>query len=282
MNAFTSAATPERPTGPATPPQPLQAPAADPLHALYDRIYATDLIYVKDCWKLCGDAHCCSFQRYKSRYRLIAKTPFQELPLLPGEYGYLQARGWLAQFEPFEHRVQVFEVGQRQLRYEAIVSRRPGCACDHATRPTICRLYPLLPRFDLEGRLIAVESTGIYEEMERIGGLPRACQVDGVPFAQMPAFLALVGALAASPLLRCHLELYRLTKAHVAERLAQRVAQTGKDVFQAFESALLRQALVEDTKLHSQLLACLYAHDARWPGWELADPATRTDTEIPA
>lgn len=254
----------------------------NPLHALYDRVYDTDLVYVKDCWKLCGDAHCCSFQRYKSRYRLIAKTAFQELPLLPGEHGYLQARGWLSQFEPFEHRVQVFEVGDRQLRYEAIISRRLGCACDHATRPTICRLYPLLPRFDVEGQLIGVEPTGIYEEMERIGGLPRACQVDAVPFDQMPAFLSLVGALAASPLLRCHLELYRLTKAHVAARLAQRVAQTGKDVFQSFENALLRQSLVDDSSLHAELLACLDAYDARWPGWDAVSLPPDTPTEKPA
>ena len=238
------------------------------LAAIYETVYATDLVYVKDCWKLCGDAHCCSFQRYKSRYRVIAQSPFQELPLLPGEWAWLQQRGWAAQFEPCEFREQVFGIDGRSLRHESVISRRPGCACDHATRPTICRLYPLLPRFDLEGRLIGVERTGIYEEMERIGGLPAACKLEQLPFDQMTPFLSLAAALASSPLLRWHLEAYRLTKRHVADRLAQRVQQTGKDVFAAFEGAFLRSALIDKPALQTELATLMQAFDQRWPAWD--------------
>ncbi len=242
--------------------------SASELSAIYDTVYATELVYVKDCWKLCGDAHCCSFQRYKSRYRIIAQAPFQELPLLPGEHAWLAQRGWLAQFEPFEHRVQTFAIGARTLAYESIISRRPGCACDHATRPTICRLYPLLPRFNLEGQLVGVENTGIYEEMERIGGMASACRLEQLPFAQMTPFLRLTSALARSPLLLFALEAYRLSKQHVAQRLEQRVQTTGKDVFAAFEGAFLRSALVDKPALHSELLQLMQAFDARWPGWD--------------
>jgi hypothetical protein len=238
------------------------------LRNVYETVYATDLVYVKDCWKLCGDAHCCSFQRYKSRYRIIAQAPFQELPLLPGEYAWLQEKGWARQFEPYEFKVQRFEIDGRTLQHESIVSRRPGCACDHATRPTICRLYPLLPQFDVEGRVLAVERTGIYEEMERIGGLPSACQLTQLPFDQMTPFLTLTTALASSPLLRVALEAYRLTKAHVAQRLQTRVEQTGKDVFSAFEGALLRSALVDKPALQAELTALLKRYDERWPGWD--------------
>jgi hypothetical protein len=251
-----------------TTPSTVLSPLTPELRAIYDTVYATDLVYVKDCWKLCGDAHCCSFQRYKSRYRIIAQAPFQELPLLPGEYAYLQQRGWAKQFQPYEHKVQTFEVDGRTLTHESIVSRRPGCACDHATRPTICRLYPLMPQFDLEGRLIGVEQTGIYEEMERIGGLAPACQLTQLPFAQMDAFLTLTGALAKSPLLTLYLEAYRLTKAHVAGRLAERVGQTGKDVFAAFEGALLRNALVDKPGLHAALSELMQRYDQRWPRWD--------------
>src|SRR3954468_4396817 len=76
----------------------------------FERIYVTDLTFVPDCWKLCGDAHCCSFSRYKAKFRMIARTPFQELPLLPGEYEFHLAKGWLKQFEPFEHRVIEFPI----------------------------------------------------------------------------------------------------------------------------------------------------------------------------
>src|SRR5215475_12212810 len=97
---------------------------------IFDEIYSTDLRYQKDCWTLCGDAHCCSFARYKARFRMIARTPFQELPLLPGEYEYLAEKGWLAQFGDFDHRASEVELGTGCMRVESIISRRPQCACD--------------------------------------------------------------------------------------------------------------------------------------------------------
>src|SRR5262245_64791796 len=98
---------------------------------MFDEIYATDLRYVTDCWTLCGDAHCCSFSRYKARFRLIAQTPFQELPLLPGEYEFLASKGWLAQFGDYDHKVFEFVLDKRCMRVESIISRRPHCACNH-------------------------------------------------------------------------------------------------------------------------------------------------------
>ncbi|MBL8329572.1 MAG: hypothetical protein JNJ71_12010 [Rubrivivax sp.] len=252
------------------------SPLSPALAAIYETVYATDLVYVKDCWKLCGDAHCCSFQRYKSRYRILAQHPFQELPLLPGEWAWLQRSGWAAQFEPCEFRVQATPVAGRLVQHESVISRRTGgCACDHATRPTICRLYPLLPRFDLQGQLVGVERTGLYEEMERIGGLPSACRLEQLPFDQLPAFLALTAALASSPLLRWHLEAYRLTKAHVAQRLQARVQAGTGDVFQAFEAGFLRRALIDKPALHAELAALMTDFDRAWPGWDegMARPA---------
>ena len=154
-------------------PSPLPEPAPS-LAAIFEEVYRTELVYVPDCWKLCGDAHCCNFSRYKKRFRMIARTPFQELPLLPGEFEFLASKGWLAQFEPFEHRAVEFPLDGYTLRAESVVSLRPGCACEHATRPTICRLYPLLPVFGIGGDLVGVEQVGIYEEMERIAGMEPA------------------------------------------------------------------------------------------------------------
>ncbi len=71
----------------------------------FEQIYATDLVYVPECWKLCGDAHCCNFARYKSRFKMIGCTPFQELPLLPGEYEFLASKNWLNQFGEHDHVV---------------------------------------------------------------------------------------------------------------------------------------------------------------------------------
>ncbi len=229
---------------------------ADPVHtAIYEEIYRTDLVYVRDCWKLCGDAHCCNFSRYKKRFRMIARTPFQELPLLPGEYEFMRSKGWDKQFGEFEHKVIEFPLDDLVLRVESIVSVREGCACDHATRPTICRLYPLLPVFDSQGQLSGTEPIGIYEELEIIGGVAPACQLTTLPFDQLQPFLAMTSALSRSPMLRFYLEAYRRTKRHVALRLDARAKASSGDIWQVFEGAFLRRALTDGQALREELNA---------------------------
>ena len=57
----------------------------------FDRIYATDLVYAPDCWKLCGNAHCCNFSRYKSQMSILGHQRSQEIPLLPGEFDFIRS-----------------------------------------------------------------------------------------------------------------------------------------------------------------------------------------------
>ena len=129
--------------------------------AIYEQIYATDLVYQADCWQLCGDPHCCSFARHKTRFPLLGRLrPGQELPLLPGEYDFLQVNGWTAQFGEHDRRTVDYDFGPACVRLDTIVSRRPNCACDHGTRTTICRLYPLLPGAPAHRRRQRVRAVG--------------------------------------------------------------------------------------------------------------------------
>ena len=219
----------------------------------FDRIYTADLTYIPDCWKLCGDAHCCNFSRYKSRFKLVLKKAFHELLLLPGEYEFLEAKGWLEQFKPYEHRVIEFPIARGVLRIESITSRKPGCACEHATRPVICRLYPLLPVFDVAGRLTAIERLTIYEEMETIGGLPSACQITALPFEQSNTFLNMTTELGRNVKHLFYLAAYRAAKNHVAKRLAKTRAENNKDIFAIFENAFMRRQLIDQTELRTEL-----------------------------
>ena len=219
----------------------------------FDRIYSTDLVYIPDCWKLCGDAHCCSFTRYKSQFKLIARTHFQELPLLPGEFEYLQSRGWLDQFGDHEHKVVEFPIDDGVVRAESIVSLKQHCACEHATRPTICRLYPRLPVFSVDGRLLGTEVMGVFEEMERIEQSPPACQIDSISFEQMTKFLDITSVLSQDPLRLFYLEAYRLTKAHVTARLRERRASSDKNVLSIFETGFMRRSLIDADQLRSNL-----------------------------
>ena len=221
----------------------------------FDKIYATDLVYVRNCWQLCGDAHCCSFARYKARFKLIARTPFQELPLLPGEYAYLRAKGWLDQFGDHDHKVIEYPLDSGTLKIESIVSRRPHCACDHDTRPVVCRLYPLLPVFTVDGILIGVEAYGIYEELEQLAGLAPACQLTTIPFDELPKFLAITSELAQNPHYLYYLEAYRLTKEHVRAQLLQAKNKHQGDLFSLFEKMLIRKQLIDHTVLKPALQA---------------------------
>ena len=229
----------------------------------FETIYATDLVYQADCWQLCGDAHCCNFARYKSRFKLIARTPFQELPLLPGEYAFLKSRGWLDQFGDHDYKVAEFPIDGYTIKAESIVSRREGCACNHDTRPTICRLYPLLPRFDIAGRFIGTEPMGIYEEMEQIAALPAACQLTSIPFAELQKLLTITEAFAQSPLCLFYLEAYRRTKRHAADQLAAE-CRDGKDVFSTFEARFIRGKLVDTEVLRQELSELKLAFEAHY------------------
>ncbi len=226
----------------------------DPLlMQIFDKIYRTDLVYRKDCWQLCGDAHCCSFSRHKARFRRMAKTHFQELLLLPGEFGYLRQKGWLKQFGDFEHRVIRYPLEDGTLTVETVISPRANCACDHDTRPVICRLYPLLPVYDLNGAIVGTEPLAIYDELERLDHLAPACQLTALPFAELNKFLAIASEISQSPRLRFYLMAYRIAKNHVVSGLQSATGANGPSAFAAFEVAYLRNRLMDHTRLRAEL-----------------------------
>jgi len=194
----------------------------------------------------------------------MGRTHFQELPLLPGEYEFLDENGWLAQFREFEHKVVEYSLDHRIVRAESIVSHRPNCACDRDTRTTICRLYPVLPVLDISGRLVGVDRIGIYEELEKLGDLTPACQVDAVPINELGKFLTIINAIATSPIAIYYLMAYRLTKTHVFERLAEQRGQSNADVFRQFELAFLRQRLFDHEILRRDLIGLADAFETKY------------------
>ncbi len=140
------------------------------------------------------------------------------------------------------------------MRVESIVSRRPHCACDQATRTTICRLYPLLPIFDVDGRVVGAESIGIYEALEDLQGLPRACQVTSLPFEELQKFFAIANAIGRDPKALFYVMAYRAAKQHVTARLsAARESAGGGDTFLLFEHMLLRNKLMDSAVLNAEL-----------------------------
>ena len=185
----------------------------------FDTIYSTDLVYAPDCWKLCGDANCCNFTRYKSQMSILGKSS-QELPLLPGEMDFLKARGWDKDFGEFELRVIEFPIELGTMKLEFLAGRPGSCACKHDTRTTVCRLYPLMPIYDIDGRILDVDTHfGMFEEIESIDGIPRACKIEHVPFSELGKFLTISNAVAKNPTQVFYVKAFQLAKAHATERL---------------------------------------------------------------
>lgn len=188
----------------------------------------------------------------------MGRKPFQELPLLPGEYEFMAERDLLNQFGDFQHKILNFEIEGYDLKVESILVHTDVCPCSHDLRPTICRLYPALPVFDIDGRLIATETMGIYEEMERIAGLAPACRVDTLSMKELNKFLAITEQISRCPHFLYYLEAYRMTKQHASRQLQNAVEQGSANVFVAFEMGFLKNNLLDPAFLRDEL-SCLAA-----------------------
>ena len=185
----------------------------------FHSIYSIDLVYAPGCWQLCGNAHCCNFTRYKSQMKIIGNS--HVLMLLPGEYEYLEQNGGLAQFGTHVHRVFDYPLSQGTMKIETIATRAGACPCQHDLRPTICRLYPLLPIFEIDGRLPGVDTHfTIFEEIEQADGITRGCKLEGVPFAELEKFQAITGAIGRNPLAVFYMMAYRVAKLHAIEQFS--------------------------------------------------------------
>ncbi|MEZ5458847.1 MAG: hypothetical protein R3E65_05925 [Steroidobacteraceae bacterium] len=88
-----------------------------------DELYSSNLLYVPDCWKLCGDAHCCGFSRYKKRFKILTSQPFQSLPMLLGEYDHSCGAAGADQFGEHDG-VTEYAIDDRVVRAGEVVSWR--------------------------------------------------------------------------------------------------------------------------------------------------------------
>jgi hypothetical protein len=195
---------------------------------------------------------------------MLAQGAGQDLPLLPGEFEFLSSRGWDRQFQDFTRHLTPYDFSGGTIYMDIISSRRVGCACDHATRTAVCRLYPLLPVFDLDGRVIGSEVIGMYEELERLEGMAPACQISSLPFEQLNIFLRVCEILATSPVFLFHLAAYRALKKHAFERLSRQKAETGKSAFTLFESAFLRRQLLDHVQFKAEIAELKNAFEMRY------------------
>src|SRR5688500_3170845 len=102
--------------------------------AALDLIYSLDLVYRPECWKLCGDAHCCHHSRHKAKLPMPG-APYTDLALLPGELSYMQRRGLLIQYQSYEVQELRLPLSRGELRVQSLKIPGQMCPCKHDIRP---------------------------------------------------------------------------------------------------------------------------------------------------
>ena len=192
---------------------------------IYDEIYATDLVFEPGCWRRCGDAHCCHFSRYKSEQ----EPGFHEIPLLPGEWEYLHTRGHIQQYPDYRRLALEVPLSTGVLTYQSLRIPTLQCPCAHDLRPTICRLYPLLPVYSATAGLIGIDTRlTLFDVIEEVLELPRGCRIEAIPLGELQKFMGLTRALGSEPVLVFHLMAYKLVKDILCRALQQIVAAAGR------------------------------------------------------
>jgi hypothetical protein len=187
---------------------------------------------------------------------ILGKQHFQELPLLPGEMEFLKSRGWTRQFGEFEHRVIDFPLDAGTMKLEFLVGRSKTCACEHDTRTTACRLYPLLPIYDLDGRVVGVDTRfGMFEEVESIDQTERACKIDQVPFSELGKFVTIANAIAQNPTHHFYVMAFRLAKVSAVQRLraTRQCAAPNISTLRIFEGLFALKQLLDPNIIRPQL-----------------------------
>jgi hypothetical protein len=211
------------------------------------------MVYGAQCWKLCGDGHCCHF----SRYRPPGDDAVQEFPLFDGEFEYMQRHDLLSQYQQFEPQLWHIELDIGDYEFTTLrIQANGACPCDHQRRTTVCRLYPLLPQFELGKGLCGIDSRfTIYEEAEVLGKLPRACQISQLSFADMEKFLRMAAAIYAAPRCLFSVMAYAIHKQHVVARLASDMVFSRRRVHHSLYALEQQGTLLDKDTLREELNA---------------------------
>ena len=220
----------------------------------FDAIFNTDLIYAKDCWELCGDAHCCHFDRYR-KFAGDSERGFQKIPLLTGEYEYMKRRGLLNQYSEFEREVTCVTLVAGEFNFDLLsIPADRACPCDHSRRPTICRLYPLMPILSPTDKLIGVDANcSQFEVVEDLGGMQRACQLTGTSFVEFGKFITICTAISRNPRTMFSAMFLHLFLVMFRSTIKASMKKNGVTVFQAIQTLAGQESFVDQAKLADEL-----------------------------
>lgn len=100
-------------------------------------------MFRENCWETCN-SYCCN------KKELI-------IPLFPGEYKFLEKNNLLEKDFEESHRQFKFNVKNTTFKIDTIICKLKGKCVYHQNRPVICKLFPLFPVVQDDGKIIGIE-----------------------------------------------------------------------------------------------------------------------------
>jgi len=112
-----------------------------------------------------------------------------------------------------------------------------------------------MPIFDINGRVIGIDSIGIYEELEKIDNLEPACKLNSVPFDELQKFFTIANVIGSSPIALYYITAYQITIKHVAANLKAAQKTLKGSAFTRFEAGFIRNQLIDNDRLKPELIS---------------------------
>jgi hypothetical protein len=235
-------------------------------------IHNRPLISVPDCWKLCGGGFCCSNNHPDFQFRLMPRGGAGTVVIyLQDEYRWLRANGHAICGEEDGAEITAFEFGFGGPW--PLVLRHARCSylgrCNGViTKPLLCRAYPFIPVFGVDGGLEDVLPASIIDATFQMKEGRRPCPIDDR--RRIEAAVQndrALGAALRHPYIILHTQAAAAFMASYRDRLQAWEAfqnLSGPAFWQAWELAYLAGRLVDRKAVAARVLAVYKALAAHY------------------
>ena len=147
----------------------------------WEKLHQQPFLYEDGCWTTCGGGFCCSNDHPDFSFNFI---PMQGTTIIymEDEYRYLKSIGKVPELRVAGEAPMEFVVSLgdgKELKLLHTTCRLLG-RCDGVfQKPLLCRLYPVLPVFDVAGTLEEVIPGSIFDLTFDLIASPTPCTVHG-------------------------------------------------------------------------------------------------------
>lgn len=127
------------------------------------RIRETEFLYEDQCWLTCGGGYCCGAMKPAEFDFRILPTGGAAISYIDDEYDWMEAHG-AGPLEEMRRRTFTFDFGgPRPLKMVVVDCTLKGMCNDCMIKPMMCRIYPFVPIFDIEGELTDLYPSSVYD-----------------------------------------------------------------------------------------------------------------------